>query len=213
MSSDVSNDDVVEPINRTTFIPGTNPTTTPSRWVWAVIRTAAWSNMQRATSSPVATCIRSKLPDLLNVRAIEAKCHDALLAKGLVRIPPTKELFALGTKLTYEQAVEIVEGVINEALTIASMLLQRNPNVQQTLRQKQEAERTAAAQAEVERIAREKRAAWEAEQEQLLQQREQAAESKQRARRSRLRPRQRRPRRRERPISSWQLSSVAWCCF
>jgi hypothetical protein len=95
------------------------------------------------------------VPAVLNVRGIETACHAELTKRGLPTIPPTRELFALGTKLSYEAAVEIVEAVINEALVDAKVALANNESVQTTYKQRLAKERAAeAAAVEAEQQAR-----------------------------------------------------------
>jgi hypothetical protein len=85
------------------------------------------------------------LPALLNIRHIETKCHAALASHGLPTIPPTRELFALGTKLSYEQAVAVCEAVINEALVDAAVFFRnkRSHKVETTYQQRLASERAA----------------------------------------------------------------------
>jgi hypothetical protein len=52
----------------------------------------------------------------LTIRPIEELCHQAMLDRGLVRIPPTKELFALGSRLDYDTAATLVDKVVREAV-------------------------------------------------------------------------------------------------
>jgi hypothetical protein len=98
------------------------------------------------------------VPDILNVRTIEARCHAALRTSGLVVLPGAiREVFALGTKMTYEAAVEIVETVVNEALVDGAVALANNKKVQLSYKQRQQREQAAeqarrqAAEAEAER--------------------------------------------------------------
>ena len=87
------------------------------------------------------------------MRGIEARCHDALIKAGLVRLPdPMREVFALGTKMTYAYAVNLCDEVVANTLLEAIGQLQSNKRLQKTLAQKKQEEQRAEA-AERQRVA------------------------------------------------------------
>ena len=80
------------------------------------------------------------VPQALSIRDIEETCHQLLLARGLVRIPPTKELFALGKTMEYETAVELVEDEIKQVVSQTVQELLDNPAVNASYRELQQQE-------------------------------------------------------------------------